>query len=86
MAPSKNLTPGQRVLRARMAAHALHSQGKTNMQPALRALEAKYAAQVDPDGILPEAERQRRAAHARSAHMAKLAYLSAKARSKGTPQ
>jgi hypothetical protein len=31
------LTPEQRILRARMGAYSLHSQGKTNTEPARKA-------------------------------------------------
>jgi hypothetical protein len=41
---------------------------------------ARFERDVDPDGVLPEAERQRRATSAKKAYFARLAYLSAKAR------
>ncbi len=43
-------------------------------EPARRAYFAKFEAQVDPNGELPEAERTRRAMAAMGAHMARLAY------------
>jgi hypothetical protein len=46
---------------------------------------ARFVDQVDPDRVLPEAERQRRAEAARRAHMAQLAFRSAKARAGRTP-
>jgi hypothetical protein len=41
---------------------------------------AQFERQVDPDGLLPSAERRRRAEQLRSAHFARLALASAKAR------
>ncbi len=49
-------------------------------EPARRAYFAKFEAQVDPNGELPEAERTRRAMAAMRAHMARLAYERHKAR------
>ena len=43
---------------------------------------ARFEDQVDPDRVLPEQERHRRAQAALKAHMARLALASAKARSK----
>jgi hypothetical protein len=41
---------------------------------------SRFEVEVDPDGALPPEERRRRAEHARSAHFARLALASAKAR------
>jgi len=46
-------------------------------------LLAAFERQVDPDGVLPPAERARRAQSARTAHMLRLALASAKARRAG---
>jgi hypothetical protein len=76
------LTPTQRSQRARIAALTRWSRE----DPAATAargqagLLAKFIDQVDPDRVLPEAERQRRAEAARRAHMAQLAFRSAKTR------
>jgi hypothetical protein len=43
-------------------------------------LEAKFLREVDPDGVLPEAERIRRAECAKRAFYGRLALASAKAR------
>ena len=43
-------------------------------------LEAKFLREVDPDNLLPEAERHRRAESARKAYYQRLALTSAKAR------
>ena len=40
----------------------------------------KFEREVDPDGMLPEEERRRRAEYAKKAHFSRLARLSAKAR------
>lgn len=78
------MTPEQRQLRARMAAHVLHSRvdSTVHTQPARRAFLARFEDQVDPDRSLPPAERSRRADHAKRAHMQSLAMKSAKARSR----
>ncbi len=49
-------------------------------EPARRAFFAKFEAQVDPEGVLPEEERTRPAMAAMRAHMARLAYERHKAR------
>jgi hypothetical protein len=76
------VTPRQRSLRARIGAYSLHAQGGTNTGPARAAFLHKFELEVDPDGILPLGERQRRAAAARSAHFSRLALRSAQIRAK----
>ena len=78
------MTPEQRQLRARMAAHVLHSRidSTAHTQPARRAFLARFEDQVDPERALPAEERSRRAEHAKRAHMQALAMKSAKARSR----
>jgi hypothetical protein len=57
-----DLTPAQRTLRARVAAYARASRyGPEVTRPAFEGRMAKLAAEVDPEGTLPEIERQRRA-------------------------
>jgi len=76
------LTPEQRSLRARIAAH---SKWAKTPDPAAATAAARQAAldrferQVDPDGTMPPAERARRAEHARKAYFAGLALKSARA-------
>ncbi len=77
-----SLTPAERTLRARMAAHALHAQGKTNTGPAREKFLARFEAEVDPAGILAPEERARRAEHARRSYFTGLALKSARARRK----
>lgn len=79
------LTPAERTLRARLAAHTLHASvdSTAHTEPARKAFLARFEHQVDPDGKLPEAERMRRAEHARKAYFTRLALKSAIARRKG---
>jgi hypothetical protein len=82
------LTPAERTLRAKLAAHTLHAHGGTSTTAGTAAFLAKFAREVDPDGILSPEERARRAQHARQAHMARLSLASCRARSrnaKATP-
>jgi hypothetical protein len=76
-------TPTERALQARLAVHtswANTADPAARTAPARAAALARFERQVDPDGILPDAERARRAAHARQAHFAKLSRLAAIAR------
>ncbi len=72
----------ERSLRGRIGAYALHSKydSKEITKAARHAFLSKWEAEVDPQGVLPENERLRRAENALKAHMAKLALKSAKAR------
>lgn len=76
------LTPEQRSIRARIAAHARWS--KEDPAPTIARAQAglmdKFRRQVDPNNELPAAERERRAESARRAHMQRLALASSKAR------
>lgn len=77
------MTPSQRRLRARMAAHALHAKVEdphAHTAPARRAFLDRFERQVDPDGTLDPDVRARRAEHARKAYFRKLALKSAKVR------
>ena len=80
------LTPEQRSLRARLAAHSLHAKvdAVAHTAPARRAFLARFEAEVDPEGVLPEPERRRRAEHARKAYFTKLALASSVARRKAS--
>ncbi|NIJ13073.1 hypothetical protein FHU38_003417 [Saccharomonospora amisosensis] len=69
------------ILRARLGAHSLHAQGKTNTAPARKAFNDRFENEVDPDRVLDPAERARRAEHARKAYFTSLALKSARARS-----
>lgn len=76
------LTPEQRSHRARIAAHTLHGTHDPVKltEPARRAFLERFEREADPEGILPEAERKRRATHLMKAHMGRLALASSKAR------
>lgn len=76
------LSPSQRGLRARMAAYAMHARndGQQVTASARQAFLDRFEREVDPDGVLPVEERQRRADHARRAHMTRLALRSAQTR------
>ena len=71
--------------RGRIGAHVTHSRhdARELTAPARRAFLSKFAEQVDPDGVLSPGERERRAAHALKAHMARLTLASAQARRTG---
>lgn len=77
---SFDLSPEQRSLRSRIAAHSVHARGRTNTVPARAAFLSKFEREVDPEGILPLEERAKRAEHARRAYMASLALRSSRAR------
>jgi uncharacterized membrane protein YccC len=71
-----------RALRGRIGAHRLHAthDPRETTKAARQAFWSSFDREVDPDGLLEPEERARRAAHARAAHFARLAYLSARAR------
>ena len=76
------LTPTERSLRSRLAAQTLHSKydSRELTAPARKAFLQRFEDEVDPTGELPEAERIRRAEHARKAYFTRLALKSAQAR------
>ncbi len=79
--PSSETT--KRVLRARMAAHALHarvSDPSAHTAPARKVFLSRFEREVDPEGVLAPEERARRAEHAKKAYFIRLAAASRKAR------
>jgi hypothetical protein len=72
----------QRVLRARLAAFTRSSMydGKVVTAKARETFLAGFERKVDPDNILPAAERARRAEAARKAHFTGLALKSSRKR------
>jgi hypothetical protein len=80
------LSAAQRSTRARHAALVRHSRtdGHSSTAAARDGFLRRFLTEVDPDGVLPEAERIRRAERARRAHMLSLSSKSARARSKTT--
>lgn len=78
-------TPQQRQEQARIAAltsWAFTDDRTARTSAGRRAANDRFERQVDPEGKLTPEERAKRAACLRSAHMRKLARLSAAARSK----
>jgi len=80
--PASPLTPRERTLRARLAAHSRWAQDdpREGTSKARKTFYDSFLTKVDPDGVLPEAERQRRAESARKAHYTKMALASARSR------
>jgi hypothetical protein len=76
------VNPSERQLRARAAAHALHAgvDPTAHTVPARAGFMRRFLNQVDPDGVLPPDERERRAEHLMRSHMLTLARKSAQAR------
>lgn len=77
------ITPSERVLRTRLAAHVSWANTKdrsARTAPARRAYMERFERQVDPDGKLDPCERARRADHAMRAHLTRAALKSAQAR------
>jgi hypothetical protein len=72
----------ERELCARLAAHAMHAcnDSRAVTANARRAFLDRFEREVDPHGVLPIAERLRRAEHAKQAHMLRLALRSARVR------
>ena len=56
--------------------------GGTNTGPARRAFLSKFEQEVDPDSLLSESERHKRAECAKKAHFSRLGLKSAKKRKK----
>jgi hypothetical protein len=75
-------SPSLLALRGRIGAYRLHATHDPRETTAAgrAAFLAKFEREVDPEGTLTPVERERRARAARSAHFAKLAYQSARAR------
>jgi hypothetical protein len=80
--PADALSPSDRSLRARIAAHSRWSKADrvAGTANARAAFLDRFVREVDPDGVLPERERRRRAESARRAYFARLALRSAQAR------
>lgn len=76
------LTPAERTLRARMGAYVVHARydPRQTTAPARAAFMKRFLDEVDPERLLPEPERLRRAASARKAYFTRLAYLASRRR------
>ena len=70
------------ALIGRIGAHRLHAthDSRDVTVKARETFRDSFEREVDPDFVLPEAERLRRAEHARKAHYARLALKSVEAR------
>ena len=68
--------------RGRLGAHIAHSRNdpRAMTAPARGAFLSSFERQADPDGILPVAERMRRAEHLKRAHFLRMALKSAATR------
>ena len=68
--------------RGRLGAHAAHSRNdpRAMTSAARTAFLSSFERIADPDGVLPDAERLRRAEHLKKAHFLRLAMKSASAR------
>ena len=81
------LTPEQRAIRSRLAAHRSWVQTADRAARTRAARDAfmrRFEDQVDPEGKLSHAERLLRAEQARKAHFVELAYRSSRARQKSS--
>lgn len=78
--------PAEMAMRGRIGAHVTHSRhdGRELTAPARQAFLSKFERDVDPEGMLSPEERRRRAEHAKKAHFARLARLSAESRRKAS--
>jgi hypothetical protein len=78
------VTPEQRRLQARLAAQVRwsRSDGREGTAAARRAFLDRFEREVDPDRVLPEGERRRRASSARRAYFTRLALASSRARTR----
>jgi hypothetical protein len=70
------------ALRGRIGAYVTHSRHDSRevTAKARATFLERFEREVDPGFVLPDAERRRRAEHAKKAHFARLARLSALAR------
>lgn len=80
------LTPEQRAMRARLAAHVRWSKARdraAELAKARQTFMSKFEKEVDPNGEMTPEARALAAESARKAYFARLAFKSATARSKG---
>lgn len=85
---SYEVDPEEMSRRGRIGALALHSRHdpKVTTAPARTAFLAKFEREVDPESLLPEDERARRARDARSEYFRGLSLLGAESRRMGGPR
>ena len=82
MAAPIHLSPAERQERARLGAHSMLAKNdpKLSTRNGRAAFTKRFVDEVDPSRVLPEAERARRAEHAKKAYFARIALESMKAR------
>jgi hypothetical protein len=84
MARPASSAPGgsERRLKAQLAAHTLHARvdSTAHTMAAREGFERRFLDEVDPERVLSEDERVRRAQHARKAYFARLALASVRSR------
>jgi hypothetical protein len=75
-------SPAERSLRARLAAHTLHSRHEAGQMTAIAraGFLARFEREVDPDNALDPIERRRRAEHARRAYFIRLSLAAVQAK------
>jgi hypothetical protein len=80
--PNNDVSPAERSMRARLAAHTLHARRDARQTTATARVRflAKFEREVDPDGALDPRERRRRAEHARRAYFIRLSLAALEAR------
>ena len=79
---SPPLSPAERTLRAKVAAHQKHAHcdPQESTREARAAFASRWEREADPEGILDPAERARRAEHLKKSYFAGLALKSSRAR------
>jgi hypothetical protein len=84
MSDTTGFDPAEMALRGRIGAFVQHSRHdpRETTAAARASFLARFEREVDPDGVLPVEERQRRAEAARRAYFARLALKSAQKRGK----
>jgi hypothetical protein len=80
--PGDDVSPAERSLRARLAAHTLHARRDSRQTTAIAraGFLARFEREVDPDGVLDPSERRRRAEQARRAYFVRLSLAALEAR------
>jgi hypothetical protein len=80
--PADDVSPAERSLRGRLAAHTLHARRDAHQTTAAAraGFLARFEREVDPDGALDPSERRRRAEQARRAYFARLSLAALQAR------
>ena len=78
------MNASERTLRGRLGAYSLHAMydPRETTKAARAAFLIRFFVDVDPEGLLPPEERQRRAESARKAYFTRLALRSAQARAR----